>query len=182
MEMMAVALVGSAGTAATATTAAVAATSGLIGTAGAVTLGGVLSTGFSVFSGLASIAAGNQQASGLKAQQQDMDMQAKQELLSGREDALKALKSLNQTLASQTVAGYASGVTGVGSASVAKDQAIREGEYQISIARDNAEMRSASRRSQARQYGIESSQARTGGFMDAGTAGANLFQRTYARG
>lgn len=182
METLAIAMVGSAGTAATATTAATAATAGLIGSAGSVTLTGLLSTGFSVFSGLASIASGNQQASAYKAMQADQEIQAKQEILSGREDALKALKALNRDLAQQTVAGYASGITGAGSAGAAKDAAIREGEYQVSIARENADMRAAQRRSQARQYGMEAKAARTSGFMDAGDAVGNLFMRNAARG
>ena len=126
--------------------------------------------------------AGNQQASALKAQARDEETKAVQETINGRQEALQAMRKLNADLASVVVAGYGSGLEPTGSIEAAQNEALKVGEANMSMARDNAAFAAASRRQQAQQLKNEARAARTQGIFSAIQGGLSLFSRRQARG
>lgn len=149
---------------------------------GLSTLTTLASFGSTVVGGLASIASGRQQQHAAEMAASDEEMKATQETLTGRQDALTAMRRLNADLSSITVAGYASGLDPSGSVQAAKDQASEVGEANMNMARDNAAFASASRRQQAQQYRNEGRGAYAQGIMGAVSGGLGLFARRTARG
>lgn len=168
-----------AGTAAAAGGAAAAA-SGAAGIGS--TLATIASIGSTVVGGLASMASGRQQQAAFNAQAADEESKAVQETLEGRQQALTAMRKLNQDLANVVVAGYGSGLEPTGSIEAAQNEAIRTGEANINMARDNAAYASAARRGQAAQLRNEGRAARQQGIFGAVSGGLSLFARRNARG
>lgn len=175
---------------AAATTATAAAGAAGAAAAGGVTAGGIFSSlatiasvGSTVIGGLASIASGKQQQQALNLQAADEETKAVQETINGRQDALSAMRKLNQDLSQITVAGYASGLDGSsGSIKAARNDAIQAGESNVNMARLNANYASAARRGQATQLRREGAAKRQAGVMGAVTGGLSLFSRVTARG
>ena len=172
-------LTGGGGAAAGATAAA--------GAAGGAAAGGLsfasIASGLStVVGGLASIAAGRAEKDALYAQAADEESKAVQEQINGRQEALTALRKLNQDLAFVTVAGYGSGLTSEGSIEAAQNEAIKTGEQNISMARDNASYASAARRGRSYQLKREGRAAASAGMLRAVTGGLSMFSRGQARG
>lgn len=166
--------------------AAAGATAGA-GVAGGAAAGGLsfasIASGLStVVGGLASIAAGRAEKEALYAQAADEESKAVQEQLNGRQEALTALRKLNQDLAFVTVAGYGSGLTAEGSIDAARQEAMKTGEQNISMARENANYTSAARRGRAYQLKREGRAAATGGMLRAVSGGLSMFSRGQARG
>ena len=108
-----------------------------------------LSTGLFVASGISELAGGFAQQSILEDQATMESFNAQQELVRGREDSLRILQELNDNLAAQMVAAFASGVAPTGSAAAGKEQAIEQAKFETGLARDEAEIRAAARRSEA---------------------------------
>jgi len=150
--------------------------------AGAGSLASVLAVGSTIVGGLASIASGNKQKQALNAQAQGEDTKAVQETINGRQDALMAMRKLNQDLSKITVAGFASGLQGDGSVAAAQNEALRVGEANINMSRDNAAFASASRRAQAKQLRVEGQGAGSGGLWGAVSGGLSMLSRSSARG
>lgn len=156
---------------------------------GAAAAGGIGSTfatlasvGSTIVGGLASMAAGRNQQAALNAQAADEETKAVQETINGRQDALSAMRKLNEDLAFVTVAGYGSGLAPTGSIEAAQQEAIATGEANINMARNNAAYASASRRQSASQLRQEGKAARSQGIYGAIQGGLSLFSRRTARG
>lgn len=146
------------------------------------TLASIASIGSTVVGGLASLASGRQQQSAFNAQAKDEEQKAVQETLSGRQEALTAMRKLNMDLANVVVAGYGSGLTPEGSIEAAQNEASRVGDANINMARDNASYASAARRGQAQQLRNEGRAAKSQGIFGAVSGGLSLFSRRAARG
>jgi hypothetical protein len=146
------------------------------------TLATIASVGSTIVGGLASIAAGKQQQQALEAQAWDEDSKAVQETINGRQEALTAMRKLNADLAGITVAGYASGLSPEGSVAAAQEEALKTGDANINMARDNAAYASAARRGQASQLRREGRAANQQGIFGAITGGLSLFSRVSNRG
>lgn len=168
------------------TSAAAAAGGAAASASGAATIGSTLATiasiGSTVVGGLASMASGRAQQSALNAQAADEEGKAVQETLEGRQQALTAMRQLNKDLANITVAGYGSGLEPSGSIEAAQNEALRVGEANVSMARENANYASAARRGQAQQLRNEGRAARQQGIYGAVSGGLSLFSRRFARG
>lgn len=181
------AAMGGGGAAAGAGAAAAGAAAGAAGaaTAGAglfSSLTSIASIGSTIVGGLASIASGKQQDYALQQQARDEETKAVQETINGRAEALTAMRQLNKDLAGITVAGYASGLTAEGSVAAAQEEAIKIGERNVNMARDNAAIASAGRRGQAAQLRSEGRAARRAGIWEAMRGGLQAFSRAGARG
>lgn len=146
------------------------------------TLATIASAGATVIGGLASLNSGRAQQSALNAQAGDEETKAVQETLEGRQQALTAMRQLNKDLANVVVAGYGSGLEPTGSIEAAQNEALRVGEANINMARDNAAYASAARRGQAQQLRNEGRAARQQGIYGAISGGLSLFSRKLARG
>lgn len=141
-----------------------------------------LSVASTVVGGLSAIYAGAQSASQLEQQAVDEETAAVQETLNGRQDALDALRALNDDQAAITAAGFASGIGGDGSVEAAQMEAQKIGERNQNMARDNAAISSAARRGQAGQLRSEAGAKRFGGIAQALKGGFSLAQSKYNRG
>lgn len=171
------------GTAAAGTAAAATGAATVGATAGAFSsFSSLASLGATVVGGLASLASGAQQSSALKQQAFDEETRAVQETITGREDAVNAMRKLNDDLAKITVAGYSSGLQSDGSVAAAQQEAIKVGEANVNTARNNAAYLSAARRGQARELRREASGAMVQGIAGAIQGGLSLFSRRTARG
>lgn len=166
--------------AATGGAAAAGAAAGAGGLFGSLT--SIASVGSTVIGGLASLAAGAQKNTAMQAQAFDEETKAVQETITGRQDALAAMQKLNADLSKVTVAGYASGLQGDGSVQAAQNEAVRIGEANMTMARDNASYLAATRRGQARQLRAEGRAAQTEGIFGAIQGGLSLFSRRVQRG
>lgn len=144
-------------------------------------LAGALSGGLSIVSGLASIAQGRSEAAQLNDKAAWEDFNASRELTRGRAEAAAAMKAGNDAVAAAQVAGFASGLQSSGSVVEAKMDAMRDAEFNVSMARDEAFISAGARRGEARRLREDASAARRGGWMNAfGTWGSGLgrFART----
>lgn len=150
--------------------------------AGGLSWATIASVGSTIVGGLASIAGGRQQEAAMNAQADDADMEAVQETLNGRQEALTAMRKLNADLGSIIVAGYGSGLTPEGSIEAAQNEAIATGEANINMARNNSSLAAARRRGQGAQLRAEGRAARTQGIFGAVQGGLSLFSRRTARG
>lgn len=159
-----------------------AAAAGAGAAAGGFSWAGLASLGATVVGGLASIASGNAQGAALEAQARDENFRAVQETVNGRQEALQAMKKLNQDLANVSVAGYASGLAPQGSIEAAQNAAIEAGEFNITMSRTNAQMAAASRRQNSYQLRQEARAARRAGMFGAIQGGLSAFGRQTARG
>ena len=167
--------------AATATATSAAAAVGTAATAAGSTLS-FLSVASTVAGGLAAMYSANQEASALEGQAQDAEFRATQDTINGKQDALNALRDLNNEQAKIVAAGYASGIGGEGSTAAAFEASQKVGDQNYNQSRENARYQSAARRSQARQYRSSARGARTGGVFKAVSGGLSLFARREARG
>lgn len=159
------------------------AAAGAAGATGAAAGGlGMLSTAATVVGGLSSIMSARQNAAAAGAQAAQEEVAATQELLKGREDALQAMRSMNDDQARIAVAGYASGIGGEGSVQAAQDEAARIGEQNMNMSRINASYQAAGRRTQADQYRSEGRSAMWGGFLGAAKGALQLYERRAYRG
>ena len=168
------------------TSAAAAAGGAAASASGAASIGSTLATiasiGSTVVGGLASMASGRAQQAALNAQASDEEGKAVQETLEGRQQALTAMRQLNKDLANVVVAGYGSGLEPTGSIDAAQNEALRVGEANVNMARQNANYASAARRGQAQQLRNEGRGARQQGIYGAVSGGLSLFSRRLARG
>lgn len=162
MMMLAPMLAGSA------TAGGVAAAGGAAAAAGSgFSLAGLLSGGFSVVSGLASIAKGNAQASNLEDQALWDEFNARQELTRGKTEAVAALKAGNDAIAAAQVAGFASGLQSSGSVTQAKLDASGDAQLNADLANEQAMAAAGARRGEAARLRSDASAARRGGLFDA---------------
>lgn len=154
--------------------------------AGAATGGFSLLQGIQVAStvvgGLAAIFGGMQKQAALEAQAADEDIKASQELLNGRQEAVKAMKVLNAEMAQSVVASYASGLAPSGSVINAQEAALEIGDRNVSSARETGAMVAAGRRSQSAQLRAEGRAAMTGGIFSAISGGLQSIGRDWNRG
>jgi len=158
------------------------ATSAAAAVTGAAAAGTFASTAMTVVGGLSSIMSGFQESSAFKQQAIDEETRAVQETITGRQDALDALRNMNQDQARIAVAGYDSGSGAAGSVAAAQEEARKIGEQNISVAREGATIRSEARRSQAGQFRRSASGAVLGGISGAIKGGLSLFNRREVRG
>jgi len=142
----------------------------------------IASIGSTVVGGLASIAAGNRQAAAQEQAAMDSETQAVQETITGRQDALQAMRQLNQNLAKVSVAGFASGLDSSGSISAAQNQALEAGQANIDMSRTNAAYASARRRGQSNELRREATGSRLAGYGQALSGGLSLLSRRTDRG
>lgn len=155
--------------------------------AGAAATGGlsmtsVFSAASTVVGGLASIAAGNQQAAALEAQAKQDEIQASQDELAGRQEAVNAIRKMNEEMGTGLVASYASGLTSSGSTAVALEEARQAGERNAELARSGGRASAAARRQSAAQRRQDASGAKTGGIFGAISGGLQFGSRKYQRG
>lgn len=143
-------LTGSAAAAAVSAGTATATTAGLFGAAGSFSLGATLSTlgtGFSIFSTLQGGAAANAQS---EAEARQIEFQARQEEVRGKEEANTIKRDLASALATANARGAASGISlSSGSPLTAQQQALRDANNALSTAGTNAKLRAAQGRLQA---------------------------------
>lgn len=145
-------------------------------------LGSILSMGSTIIGGLTSIMSGNAEGAAADQAAVDEETRAVQEQINGKQDALDALRNLNADQAQIAVSGYASGIGGAGSVEAAQNEADRIASRNFETARNNADMKSRSRRIQASQLRKDGSAARSGGIMKAVSAGFKTFNRRQVRG
>lgn len=178
-----------AGTAA-AGTAAATSVSGAAGSmlanamAASATGGGLLeslSTGLFIASSAAGIVSGLAGMGVAEQQAQLAEQQAEQEKLQGRLDSLRILQELNDNLAAQTVAAFASGLAPTGSIATGKIQAISEAEFETGITRSDAEMRAAARQTQASIARSQGTSSLVGSLAGAAQTGAIGISRAARR-
>lgn len=159
----------------------------MLGTAFAgLTAGGgalqALSIASTVVGGIAALSAGAAEKQALYNRAEDEEIKASQEVLKGREDAVKAMQRTEQLLAQNAVAGFASGLEASGSVVTAQEEAMEIGDRNLATSRENAQMAVYGRRSQASQYRVEGdAAARTGMFKALGGV-LGGFSRFAARG
>lgn len=165
--------------AATAATAAatITQTAGALGgaAAGAGATGGLMSLfsnigwadllqgGFSLLSMSGDIIGGNMQAAALEEQAAYAELEGRQELLRGRQEAVVQKRNLNAAMAQIAAAGRASGLAGEGSIEAAQRVARQDADFDLGLTRDDAAMRAASKRAQAQQYRRSAGTALSGG-------------------
>lgn len=135
-----------------------------------------------VVGGLAAIFGGAQQQQALESQAADEDIKASQELLNGREEAVKAMKQLNAEMAQSAVASYASGLAPSGSVINAQEAALAIGDRNVATSRENGKIASLGRRAQASQLRTEGRSAMTGGIFSAIGGGLQSIARDWNRG
>lgn len=135
-----------------------------------------------VVGGLAAIFGGAQKQAALEAQAADEDVKASQELLNGREEAVKAMRQLNAEMAQAAVASFASGLAPSGSVLAAQEAALEVGTRNVETARENGQVAALGRRSQARQLRAEGGAAMTGGIFSALSGGLQSIARDWNRG
>lgn len=167
--------IGALGAGAASGTAAAAGGTAAAATAGGLSLSGGLSLATGLFSGLATIAQGLQAGAVAESQAAFEEFSARQELLRGREEALRSVEQLNKDLAASVVAGFASGLQPSGSVHAAQVAAIKDGNYQINLERDNAEIAAGGRRLSARQLRAEASAKRFSGVVGGATRIGSTF-------
>lgn len=149
---------------------------------GGLGLSGIASIASTVVGGLASLASGRHEAAALKQQAIDEETRAVQEEINGRAEALESLRTLNAETARMAVAGYASGIGSEGSVEAAQNKALKLGERNVNMSRDNAAIGASMRRGQAGQLRLDAKAAKDRGLLGAVRGGLNLFQNRYARG
>lgn len=156
------------------------------GAAGAASTGlslsSVFSLGSTIVGGLASIAAGNQQAAAMEAEAAQDEIKATQDELTGRQEAINAIRRMNEEMGSGVVAGYASGLQGSGSTVVALEEAQRAAERNADLTRSNAQLSAAARRASAVQRREDAKGARSAGIFGAITGGLQSASRSFQRG
>jgi hypothetical protein len=128
---------------------------------------GIISAGAGIASGLARIAQGRAEAAHLNDQAAWEDFNARQELTRGRAEAVDSIKMANDAIAAAQVAGFASGLAGEGSVNRAKEAAMRDAEYQVSMSRSDAEIRAGARRGEASRLRADARAAKTAGVFGA---------------
>lgn len=141
-----------------------------------------LSFASSIASGLMGMGQANAQAASLEESALWSDFGARQEILKGKQEAVEQRRQLNKVMAANIAAGYASGLGGEGSISQASIDAMNEADYQLGITRDDAIMRSATRRTQARQARNQASSTRDAGLWSAVSGGFDAGMSYYNRG
>lgn len=142
----------------------------------------LLSGGFSVVSGLASIAKGNAEAASLEDQALWSEFNASRELTRGKEEAVNALKAGNDAIAAAQVAGFASGLQSSGSVTQAKMDAARDATFNADNARDSAFIAAGARRGEAARLRSDASAERRGGIFGAFTTIGGAFGRFASTG
>lgn len=159
-----------------------AATSGIIGTAGAFSLGTALSTGLTMASAASALFGGAGQAGAFKAQAKQeayaLNMNAREELLGseretlrGKEETNSAMETLFKTIASQQLA-YSSGGLDIGFGTPVNvmESTRKTANLQLGVTRDDARLRSLSRRRQASAMREQSINVQRSGAQNASSA------------
>lgn len=196
-------------TAATAGTAAVTTAAGTVSTSAA--LSGLTAGGAGVFQGAASglggflsglslstgdlisgaltgisaigdISAGNAEAEALELEASLKGLQAEQETLQGRKDALDATIQLNDVLSSNLAGGFGAGLRSSGSVSQASVNAKQEADFTRDLVRSTAKIRAMSKGIEANVDRKRAANARSGGVMKAVGRVAGFAQRVNDRG
>lgn len=108
--------------------------------------------------------------------------EAAQEELAGRQQVISMLGRLNSDLASINAAGFASGLRGGGSIATAKAEADKIAMDNIDIGRSNTKLKANQLRGQAAQVRISGKMAKAGALVDVGMAGLENFSRQVRRG
>lgn len=142
----------------------------------------LISGGFSLISGFSSIKSANLTAAGLRSQALFADFQAQSELIKGRKAALDSLEALNELIGSEIVRDAARGIRGEGSPAAAKAAAIRKGEFEVGLTRDNALILAGARRIEGQQLRLEAGSVQIAGVAGAAGQAASFFDRRRRRG
>lgn len=141
METMAIAALGSAGTAATATAAATAGTAGLFGSAGAFSFMQTFSTLGTAFGIGSALMGGAADEAALKSQARFEAFRGKQELTRGRLEAAKIKEDLARSMSTSIAVGAAQGIDITsGSPAAARKAAETDANRAWSISKYNADM------------------------------------------
>lgn len=132
---------------------------------GLLTIGGLGLTGAGA---LGQMQAGQQQASALNAQSRQSELDARMELLRGREQATVLAKQRDRDLASANAVFATRGIaTGEGSAAAALQEAQRVSSQDIQRTQFGAQLSSASKKTTAQSFRSDASAARQAGFSGA---------------
>jgi hypothetical protein len=141
METLAIAALGSAGTAATATAAATAGTAGLFGSAGAFSFMQTASTLGTAFSIGSTLMGGAADQAAAKSQARFEAFRAKQEQTRGRLEGAKIKDDLARSLSTSIAVGAAQGIDiSSGSPARARNAAVTDANRAWSISKYNADM------------------------------------------
>lgn len=148
----------------------------------ASTVATVGSVGATVVGGLSEIFKANAQADVLEERALFADFEAKQELIKGKQDAVRARRALNENVGSIITRGAASGLTSSGSVDAAVKDANDNAQFDIGTIENNATISSGFRTQQANEFRSQADSTRGGGIFAALSHGLNFFSRSTARG
>lgn len=141
--------------------------------------GDLISGAFTGFSALSDIQSGEFAAASQESQALFSDFEAKQEVLKGREEAVRISQAATETLESNLVATLASGITGEGSAKAAQEAIITQAGFETDITREGAAISAGARRTRAQQLRVEAGASRATGIgKAAGRVGQFALRRT----
>lgn len=140
----------------------------------AATIGTVMQVGLTAASAFSSIKAGRQEAAGLEIQAKQAGLNARQERLEGKRQALQLQGNLDRDLASQNAMFGARGILqGEGSAAAAEATSRTNATRDIDAARFGADIAALNAEQRASNYRSEAKAAKAKGYMDAlGTLGS----------
>lgn len=134
----------------------------------AATIGTIASVGLTAASAFSSLQAGNAEASSLKLQARQSDLNARAERLQGRQQALAISERLSQDLASQNALFGARGqLSGEGSAEAAREKAKSNASSDIKAAQFNSELTALSAEQRSSNARSDATAAKSGGVFDA---------------
>lgn len=142
----------------------------------------LFSLGSTIVGGLASIASGRQQAAAMEAEAAQEEIRATQDELAGRQEAVNAIRKMNEDLGAGIVASFASGLQSSGSTMVALEEAKKAGERNAEMSRLNAGQAAAARRANAAQRREDAKAAKSAGIFGAIQGGLQWGARQYQRG
>jgi hypothetical protein len=139
---------------------------GLLASAG-FGVGDLISGAFTGISALSDIQSGRAEAAQLKALSELQGVQATQEELQGRKDALNATMQLNDVLSSNLAASFGSGLKSSGSVAQASEDATKDADFAIDLTRDAAKARAMAKKGQAAITKAKAGSAKRKGVTDA---------------
>lgn len=136
---------------------------------------GSIGTIMTTVSALSGIASGIGAITAGRAQQEQLDYQARIAELNGRQQAIKVNEALLQNLAQNSVAAAASGIQGSGSVAEAQKMSIAKAEEELSVVKFNADQSSSALKSKgtmALNAGYSSGALKVGGVL------SDMYKRT----
>lgn len=142
----------------------------------------LLTGGLSAFSAISNIAQGQAEAASLEEAALFEDFASKQELLKGRQEALRILEAETSALEQNIVNTAASGITGSGSSKAASDAISSKAKFETNITRSGAVINAEARKTQGRTLRLDATSASTGGVTRAASDVAGFFLRRSRRG